>query len=139
MESLRSRPAKAPPRKAQRTPTKLAKPGPTRERSRNRIDDKIKKRMSMRYAEISSPTELTGMPAIMGSIPSSQDPDIPLDGDEDAVRDRSGTKEEAKAAMDDKRLLNAEDFDADKCELSSLSDFREEFILFLSSPQVEAC
>lgn len=124
--SLRSRPAKAPPRKAQRTPTKLAKSGPTRERSRNRIDDKIKRRMSMRYAEISSPTQLTGTPAIMGLIPAGQEPDTPLDGDEDTVRDRSSMGEDAKVAIDDKRLLSAEDFDPSKCEFPSFRKFKGE-------------
>ncbi|KAF9532123.1 hypothetical protein CPB83DRAFT_58809 [Crepidotus variabilis] len=114
--SLRSRPSQA-PRKAQRTPTKLAKPsaGPTpRDRGKNRIDDKIKKRMSTRYADISSPTELTGIPAMptmMGLIPigGSGGP-TPREGDED-LRDRTDTREEARAAVDDKKLLSAEDFD----------------------------
>ena len=118
--SLRSRPAKAPPRKVTRTPTKLAKPGApaTRERSKNRIDDKIKKRMSTRYAEISSPTQLTGipgMPSMMGLIPAGEGAVSPRDLDEE-VRDRADSGEEAKAASDDKKLLGAEDFDPAACK-----------------------
>jgi len=78
----------------------------------------------MRYAEISSPTQLTGTPAIMGLIPAGQEPDTPLDGDEDIVRDKSSIREEAKAAIDDKRLLSAEDFDPSKCEFPSFRKFK---------------
>jgi len=118
--SLRSRPAKAPPRKATRTTTKLAKPGApaTRERSKNRIDDKIKKRMSTRYAEISSPTQLTvipGIPSMMGLIPAGEGAVSPRDPDED-VRHGADSREEAKAALDDKKLLSAEDFDPAACK-----------------------
>lgn len=118
--SLRSRPAKAPPRKVTRTTTKLAKPGApaTRERSKNRIDDKIKKRMSTRYAEISSPTQLTdipGMPSMMGLIPAGEGAISPRDPDE-GFRDRAESREEAKASLDDKKLLSAEDFDPAACK-----------------------
>jgi hypothetical protein len=128
--SLRSRPAKAPPRKA---PTKLAKPGApaTRERS-NRIDDKIKKRMSTRYAEISSPTQLTGipgMPSMMGLIPAGEGAVSPQDPDEE-IRDRADSGEEAKAALDDKKLLSAEDFNAAACK-SSLGTKRMCYIFCL--------
>jgi hypothetical protein len=118
--SLRSRPAKAPPRKVTRTPTKLAKPGApaARERSKTRIDDKIKKRMSARYADISSPTQLTGipgMPSMMGLIPAGEGAVSPRDADEE-VRDRADSREEAKSALDDKKLLSAEDFDPAACK-----------------------
>lgn len=115
--SLRSRPSKAPPRKAQRTPTKLSKSGPS-QRNKNRIDDKIKKRISTRYAEISSPTQLSGVPAlptIMGLIPAGQELVSPQEGDED-LRDRSDIREEARAVIDDKKLLSIEDFDPAACE-----------------------
>ncbi|KDR85544.1 hypothetical protein GALMADRAFT_234471 [Galerina marginata CBS 339.88] len=113
--SLRSRPSQA-PRKAQRSPAKLAKPGagPTpRDRSKNRIDDKIKKRMSTRYADISSPTQLTGLPPMpsLGFAPAGQGSATPGREGEEDLRDRTGTRDDAKAASDDKKLLNAEDFD----------------------------
>jgi len=122
MESLRSRPSQG-PRKPQRTPNKLAKPGagPTpRDRSKNKIDDKIKKRMSTRYAEISSPTQLTGLPpmpnmtAIVSAGQNSAD-DATLEADED-VRDRTGSRDDVKVAGDDRKLLSAEDFDPTACE-----------------------
>lgn len=122
--SLRSRPAKAPPRKVTRTPTRLAKPGAptTRERSKY-LDDKIKKRMSARYAEISSPTQLTGIPAMppmMGLIPAGEGALSPQDADEE-VRDRADSREEAKAYLDDKKLLSAEDFDPAACKSPRIS------------------
>lgn len=119
--SLRSRPSQA-PRKAQRSPAKLAKPGPgvtPRDRGKNRIDDKIKKRMSTRYADISSPTQLSGvppMPSFMGLIPVGEMAAYAgLEGEED-VRDRTGTRDDAKALTDDKKLLSVEDFDPAACE-----------------------
>ena len=118
--SLRTRPSQA-PRKPQRSPTKLTKPGagPTpRDRGRNRIDDKIKKRMSTRYADISSPTQLSGVPAMpsfMGLIPAGQRLEASGREGEEDVRDRTGTRDDAKAAGDDKKLLSAEDFDPAAC------------------------
>lgn len=118
--SLRTRPSQA-PRKAQRSPTKLTKPGagPTpRDRGKNRIDDKIKKRMSTRYADISSPTQLSGVPAMpsfMGLIPAGQRLEVSGREGEEDVRDRTGTRDDAKVAGDDKKLLNAEDFDPAAC------------------------
>ncbi|KAF8807915.1 hypothetical protein BYT27DRAFT_7190004 [Phlegmacium glaucopus] len=113
--SLRSRPSQGP---RKRTPNKLAKPGagPTpRDRSKNKIDDKIKKRMSTRYAEISSPTQLTGlppMPNMTGIVSAGQTPvdDATFEADED-VRDRTGSRDDNKVAGDDRKLLSAEDFD----------------------------
>lgn len=120
--SLRSRPSQA-PRKAQRSPTtKLAKPGAgvtPRDRGKNRIDDKIKKRMSTRYADISSPTQLSGvppMPSLMGLIPAGERAAIGGREGEEDVRDRTGTKDDVKAVSDDKRLLSDENFDPAACE-----------------------
>ncbi|PPQ79863.1 LOW QUALITY PROTEIN: hypothetical protein CVT25_002919 [Psilocybe cyanescens] len=117
MESLRSRPSQA-PRKAQRAQAKLAKPGagptPRDARNKNRIDDKIKKRMSTRYADISSPTQLSGVPAMpsfMGLIPAGQNSAIPGREGEEDLRDRTGARDDVKAASDDKKLLSADDFD----------------------------
>ena len=56
MQSLRTRKAsESRPRGQQRPPNKLARPGQVTRRA-TRVDDKIKKRMSMRYADISAPT-----------------------------------------------------------------------------------
>ena len=122
MESLRSRPSQG-PRQPQKAPNKLAKPGagPTpRDRSKNKIDDKIKKRMSTRHAEISSPTQLTGLPpmpsmASMASAGPNSTYDAALEADED-VRDRTGSRDDGKIVGDDRKLLSAEDFDATACE-----------------------
>jgi hypothetical protein len=118
MESLRSRPSQGPRKKP---PTKLAKPGagPTpRDRSKNKIDDKIKKRMSTRYADISSPTHLTGVPPmpnmVVSAVQNSADYSV-LEADED-MRDRSVRDDDAKVAGDDRKLLSAEDFDPNACE-----------------------
>lgn len=136
MESLRSRPSQA-PRKAQRTPTKLSKQGPgpaPRDRNKTRIDDKIKKRMSMRYADISSPTELTGLPA-MPSLAGMTSPPVRGmmgEGEED-VRDRTGSKDEAKVAVNDKKLLSAEDFDPDAFLKLKLANSTEAELKLLQS------
>ena len=118
MESLRSRPSQGPRKKV-----KLAKPGagPTpRDRGKNKIDDKIKKRMSTRYADISSPTQLTGvppMPNMVGIVPAGQNSAdyAALEADED-VKDRSVARDDAKVVGDDRKLLSAEDFDPNACE-----------------------
>jgi hypothetical protein len=74
--------------------------------------------MSTRYADISSPTQLSGvpaMPSLMGLIPVGQRLEVPGREGEEDVRDRTGTKDDAKAVGDDKKLLNAEDFDPAAC------------------------
>lgn len=117
MESLRSRPSQG-PRKPREAPNKLAKPGagPTaRDRSKNKIDDKIKKRMSTRGAEISSPTHFAGlpplppMPNMVGMVSAGQNSVdySALEVDED-VRD--------DAKVDDRKLLSSEDFDPTACK-----------------------
>ena len=121
--SLRTRPSQAPRGRVQRAPTKLAKPGAgvtPREKGKGRIDDKIKKRMSTRYAEISSPTQLSGVPAMpsfMNLIPAGQGSDTnAYDGVED-MRARDAEMDNARAAEDDKKLLESTDFDPAACEL----------------------
>ena len=109
MESLRSLPSQGPRKKAQ---AKLAKPGAG---PRSKIDDKIKKRMSTRYADISSPTQpvVPPMPNL-GMIPAGQnsaDYAVP-----EADEERSVARDEARVVVDDRKLLSAEDFDPDACE-----------------------
>ena len=76
MQSLRTRrPSDGPPKssKPQQQPQKLAKT-PSRRAGgaarKSRVDDKIKKRMSMRYADISAPTAVSGVPE-MPALPVS--------------------------------------------------------------------
>lgn len=76
--------------------------------------------MSTRYAEISSPTQLTGlppMPNMMSIAPAGQKSaeDATLEADED-VRDRTASRDDAKVLGDDRKLLSAEDFDPSVCE-----------------------
>lgn len=76
--------------------------------------------MSTRHAEISSPTQLTGLPpmpsmASMASAGPNSTYDAALEADED-VRDRTGSRDDGKIVGDDRKLLSAEDFDATACE-----------------------
>jgi exocyst complex component 8 len=122
MQSLRTRRSQAPPRKAQRTPTKLSKPGangtplPRKKSQTSRVDDKIKKRMSTRYADISGPTDVNVPP--MPSVPAALRPGERRGGDE-AVRRRvdydDDDVQQPKVAPDDNKLLDKDDFDPDDC------------------------
>ncbi|KAH8835121.1 hypothetical protein DL96DRAFT_1666039 [Flagelloscypha sp. PMI_526] len=126
MQSLRSRKSQAPPRKnpSQRPGgagagggTRLAKapgsgPRPQARKNTKGIDDRIKKRMSMRYADISSPTETAGVPALP-SIPAGIGAGGRLRDRDEAVRDRSLTKNEARIVHDDRKLLDKKEFDPD--------------------------
>jgi hypothetical protein len=70
--------------------------------------------MSMRYADISNPTDLNA-PAIP-SMPVGLGGGIrggPSREQDEVVKDR---KEDEKTVGDDKKLLDKEDFDPDACE-----------------------
>ncbi|KAF8899240.1 hypothetical protein BD779DRAFT_1690750 [Infundibulicybe gibba] len=114
MQSLRTRKSQAPRRGQGRSggATKLAKPGagPTPRPGKSRVDDKMKKRMSMRYADISSPTELNGVPP----MPTAMIPGRNYLGrvlEDEVVGDRTNIEEEARVVNDDKKLLDDEAFD----------------------------
>lgn len=113
MESLRTRRSQAPARKPQRQGTKLAKPGagPTPRGNKSRVDDKIKKRMSMRYADISSPTELD-VP-VVPSVPVVLMPAGRGRQQDEVVKDRTRTVEDTR--LDDNKFLDQDDFDAEAC------------------------
>ncbi|PBL00232.1 hypothetical protein ARMGADRAFT_916969 [Armillaria gallica] len=117
MQSLRTRRSQAPARKVQRSGTKLSKiaQGVTsrpRDARKSRVDDKIKKRMSMRYADISGPTELNvppmpSMPTVGGITDGFQN---------EVVGEKIGSRDDgaaAAAAEEDKKLLDKDDFDPD--------------------------
>ncbi|KAJ7492286.1 hypothetical protein FB451DRAFT_1022270 [Mycena latifolia] len=111
MQSLRTRRSEA-PGKSQRQPARLAKPSgaaaPRRDPRKSRVDDKIKKRMSMRYADISSPSDLNVPPIpAMPGVPSRS---AGREQDE-VVMDRTTGRENRGA--DDKKLLDKDDFDPD--------------------------
>ncbi|TFK68248.1 hypothetical protein BDN72DRAFT_769553 [Pluteus cervinus] len=144
MQSLRSRSSQAPSRK-NTTGTKLARPdaGPTprpRDARKSRVDDKIKKRMSMRYADISGPTDLAVIPPMpsMPGLPSGgklggMDGRMLRDQDE-VVRNRTTEAQEAeRVASDDKRTLDKEDFDPDAFLKLKLANSTEAEIRSLQS------
>lgn len=119
MQSLRSRKSQAPPRKVQRSGTKLSKPGTSISRKKSqssKVDDKIKKRMSMRYADISSPTEVNvpAIPSVPAALQPGGGPRARMG--EESVRQRvEYGEEEVRAAADDNKLLDKTDFDPDEC------------------------
>lgn len=124
MQSLRTR-RPSTGQKPSRQPTKLAK-APVKARSgstrKSRVDDKIKKRMSMRYADISAPTDAS-VPAV---------PSLPIGSfglgagvvgmgagrgmDEEGVRDEREAREDPREG--DMRALESEKFDPDACMYS---------------------
>ena len=109
MQSLRTqRPAEA---KAKPRPRQLTKARPGNNARKSTVDDKIKKRMSMRYADISGPTDL-GIPA-MPSLPSGI---RPKEREQDeVVRDRS-MEADVDPWLEEKQKFEKEDFDPDACQ-----------------------
>ena len=112
MQSLRTRrPSQARPRGQKREPTvRQARPV---ERKSTRVDDKIKKRMSMRYADISSPTggDIPAMPSLPLALrPGYRGQDIQIPRTDEP-------KEDPKEL--EQRLLDQDDFDPDACEFTS--------------------
>ncbi|KAJ3972294.1 nuclear mRNA splicing protein [Lentinula raphanica] len=140
MQSLRSRRSQGPARKPTRQPTngKLAKDARPRRRDtsgRSRVDDKIKKRMSTRYADISSPTELN-VPRV---------PTLPIDiagsrrtgeGQDESVRDKEdlvSSQKAADAAAEEKRPLDDKNFDPDAYLQKKLANSTEAELKSLQS------
>ena len=120
MQSLRTRRPSA-GQKPARQPTKLAK-GPAKSRSgstrKARVDDKIKKRMSMRYADISAPTGVSVPP--VPSLPigtfglGAGGAGIGAGGrDEEGVRDEREAREDPRET--DMKAMENEVFDPDTC------------------------
>ena len=120
MQSLRTRRPSA-GQKPARQPTKLAK-GPAKSHSgstrKSRVDDKIKKRMSMRYADISAPTGVSVPP--VPSLPigtfglGAGGAGIGAGGrDEEGVRDEREAREDPRET--DLKALENEVFDPDTC------------------------
>ncbi|KAI0673985.1 Cullin repeat-like-containing domain protein [Trametes maxima] len=109
MQSLRSRkPSESRPKGAQRQGTvRVPKPAPRNaERRATRVGEKMKKRMSMRYADISAPTDASvpDVPAIpigMRAAPYAQD----------MQRFTEEPKEDLR--ISELRLLDKDDFDPD--------------------------
>ncbi len=134
MQSLRTRPSQGtrrqkpakPPQKLAKAPSGTSGTGAKRSVStarKSRVDDKLKKRMSMRYADISAPTFADGnIPAVptipLGRYNSSGrigPTSIGADDEEGVreVKDAEEAKEEARRA--DFAAMENEEFDPDAC------------------------
>ena len=116
MQSLRTRkPSQATRPRGQQKPSGGARP--TRDaRKSTRVDDKIKKRMSMRYAEISGPTPVGGIPAVP-SLPAGMGAPRAFREQDELVREpKDKAAQEKQAKEDDKKILDDDNFDADACE-----------------------
>lgn len=107
MQSLRTRrPSQAAPPGKQ---AGKAKASSRDARKSTRVDDKIRKRMSTRYA-ISSPTDATvpAVPSLPIGIRQEQ-----FATQDNVLKDRTQQKEDAKLA--ETKMLDADNFDPDAC------------------------
>jgi len=110
MESLRS---KASARKGPKPVARLNKPDKNARKSR--VDDRIKRRMSTRYATISAPTPTDATPPSVPTIPlgtRGTGLDTVRERDE-VLQQQPPSREDLRAA--ENRLLDVEDFDPDAC------------------------
>ena len=119
MQSLRTRkPSESRPKGSQRQGT-IRKPNPAArdpDRRATRVGEKMKKRMSMRYADISGPTD-----ALVPDVPS-----LPIGLRTGAYRQQGQEeqayteepKEDPRAA--ELKLLDKDDFDPDACACARL-------------------
>ena len=86
---------------------------------KSRVDDKIKRRMSMRYADISVPQPTENVPALP-SIPAGFKPTHARTESQGSMRiKREKQKEDARAA--ENKLLDKQEFDPDACEYQHTS------------------
>ncbi|KAG2136515.1 uncharacterized protein EDB93DRAFT_781949 [Suillus bovinus] len=119
MQSLRTRrPSET--RTVKRQASKLEKKPINKNVRKSTVDDKIKKRMSLRYAEISAPTEAS-VPDVP-SVPIGLRPGAVRDPDE-LVLERANIREDPKII--DQRLLDKEDFDPDTYLKAKLANSTE--------------
>jgi exocyst complex component 8 len=116
MESLRS---KASARKGPKPVAKLSKPEKNNART-SRVDDKIKRRMSARYATISSPTPAdVSAPSVPTISLGLREPGLGVVREQDEVVQKPApSKEDIRAA--ENKLLDVDDFNPDACSRSSL-------------------
>ncbi|KAF7307226.1 Exocyst complex component [Mycena indigotica] len=124
MESLRTK--REAPGKGRQPTARLAKPNganatPRRDARKSRVDDKIRKRMSMRYADISGPADLA-MPPIP-AIPTMPTRTTPGKEQDEVVMKRTGREDRRE---DDKKLFDQDDFDPDaflKLKLANSTEY----------------
>ncbi|KAF9469596.1 Cullin repeat-like-containing domain protein, partial [Collybia nuda] len=102
---------------------------------KSRVDDRIKKRMSMRYAEmVASPTDMDVVPPMPGypggGAPSMMSLGMGMEriGDED-VRDRGPLR----STLDDKKILDDDNFDPDSFLKLKLANSTESELRSLQS------
>jgi hypothetical protein len=127
MQSLRTRrPSET--RTVKRQASKIEKKPINKNVRKSTVDDKIKKRMSLRYAEISAPTEAS-VPDVP-SVPIGLRPGAVRDPDE-LVLERASIREDPKAI--DQRLLDKEDFDPDTYLKAKLANSTEAELRSLQS------
>lgn len=127
MQSLRTRrPSET--RTVKRQASKLEKKPINKNVRKSTVDDKIKKRMSLRYAEISAPTEAS-VPDVP-SVPIGLRPGAVRDPDE-LVLERASIREDSKVI--DQRLLDKEDFDPDTYLKAKLANSTEAELRSLQS------
>ncbi len=113
MQSLRTRkPSESQPRNAQRQGT-TRRPNPNvrdAERRATRVGEKMKKRMSMRYADISLPTDalIPNVPALPAGMQGSY-----MGQGKDQQRFTEEPAEDPK--LTELRLLDQDQFDPDAC------------------------
>lgn len=96
---------------------KLSKPKTeSHNRKSSRVDDKIRKRMSTRFADISSPTD-PSVPAVP-SLPVGVQPASRIKGKQIYVDEPEEIKEDSRVS--DLKLLDQDKFDPDACKLFML-------------------
>ncbi|KAG1845913.1 hypothetical protein DFJ58DRAFT_800298 [Suillus subalutaceus] len=127
MQSLRTR-RPSDTRTVKCQASKLEKKPINKNVRKSTVDDKIKKRMSLRYAEISAPTEAS-VPDVP-SVPIGLRPGAVRDPDE-LVLERASIREDLKAI--DQRLLDKEDFDPDTYLKAKLANSTEAELRSLQS------
>ena len=140
MSSLRTRKSAVPNGGSKRTPStsKLSKPTkrPDADARKSRVDDRIKKRLSTRYADISGPTSLTApaVPSLPAALrPGANGIGLGLGAADEGVAPivARPTKEELREA--ENRLLDSDAFDADAFMKAKLANSTEAELKSLQS------
>ena len=107
---------RAPTRKATIGPPLLAGQPIPRGAPKSRVDDRIKKRMSTRYAElVTSPSEIPPIPGLPSG--SGAEEMMSLGAGMDMI---DGSRGSGGKSLNDKQILEDERFDPDACELLAL-------------------
>ncbi|KAI0095053.1 hypothetical protein BDY19DRAFT_881048 [Irpex rosettiformis] len=140
MQSLRTRKPSQASRPNRQKTQKLPKQDGTSVQARRatRVDDKIKKRMSMRYADISSPTNVSipALPTIpLGLRPGGFDTREPSSflGEDEGPRGRRDEESKEEQRKADLRMLDQDRFDPDIFLKSKMANSTEAELRTLQS------